>query len=200
MTQHSCDGCEHGPTGVLKAEHRVIERVVDAMERVIEQRPLDAGFFAKAIDFLRNFTDGCHHAKEEDQLFPTLEAAGVPRERGPIGCMLEEHARGRALVRRMSETLEAAAGGSAEATLAFEAAVRSYVDLLRQHIWKEDNVLFSMADRVLDTDGREALSRAFDAGRQGAAAVDRREHYARVADELHRGAFAGAAGSERSAS
>ena len=192
MTRHSCGGCEHGPTGVLKAEHRVIERVVDALERMIDRRPFERDFFARAIDFLREFTDGCHHAKEEHELFPTLEAAGVPRERGPIGCMLAEHARGRELVRRMSDLLDGAARGDADSGAAFEMAVRSYVELLRQHIWKEDNVLFGMADRVLDTQGREALGRAFDAAGRAAGGAERHERHVHIADELHRHAFAAA--------
>ena len=76
-------GCGHhaaaaSPTDVLKAEHRVIERVLDAAETMIDQPEIDRDFFEKAMDFFRNFADGCHHAKEEDLLFPGLNAPASP--------------------------------------------------------------------------------------------------------------------------
>jgi hemerythrin-like domain-containing protein len=35
------------------------------------------------MEFLSVFADTCHHGKEEDFLFPGLEAAGIPNEGGP---------------------------------------------------------------------------------------------------------------------
>lgn len=117
--QHCCgckgDGAAGGPMAVLKQEHRVIERVLDAAERIIEEPAIDQAFFRSFVDFVRNFADGCHHHKEEDQLFPMLEQAGMLREGGPIGCMLDEHERGRALVRAIHENIDAAAQGEAGA-------------------------------------------------------------------------------------
>jgi hemerythrin-like domain-containing protein len=45
----------------------------------------------QAIDFSINFTNTCHHGKEEESLFPKLEKNGMPREGGPIARMLYEH-------------------------------------------------------------------------------------------------------------
>ena len=45
----------------------------------------------QAIDFSINFTNTCHHGKEEESLFPTPENKGMPREGGPIARMLYEH-------------------------------------------------------------------------------------------------------------
>jgi hemerythrin-like domain-containing protein len=35
------------------------------------------------MEFLTVFVDKCHHGKEEEFLFPALEAAGIAREGGP---------------------------------------------------------------------------------------------------------------------
>ncbi|MGE5781951.1 MAG: hemerythrin domain-containing protein [Nitrososphaerales archaeon] len=43
------------------------------------------------MDFLKNFTNICHHGKEEETLFPSLEKNGMARESGPIARMLFEH-------------------------------------------------------------------------------------------------------------
>lgn len=180
-------GCCHShqrPTDVLKAEHRVIERVLGALERMSEDERIDRDLWLKAIDFLRNFADGCHHAKEEDALFPRLEHAGVPRAGGPVGCMLDEHARGRTLIARMLSGLDAAATGDGAAARALREAAAAYIALLREHIWKEDNILFAMADRVLDAGEQDALRKEFDRTESAEANAGRHERYVQVAEEL----------------
>lgn len=147
---------------ILMDEHRVIEGVLDAVERMLHDQVVDRDFMLGAIDFISNFADGCHHAKEEDLLFPALERAGVPREGGPIGCMMHEHEQGRALVRSMKENLDAAAAGVPNAVDAVRRAAAGYVGLLRQHIQKEDNILFVMAERALDCQKKQELISAFD--------------------------------------
>lgn len=191
MTTHSGCSCHcntANPTEVLKNEHRVIERVLDALERFAAQERIDAATFHRAIDFLRNFADGCHHAKEENVLFPRLETAGVPRDGGPIGCMLDEHTQGRALIRAMADNVDAASRGDATASKTVRAATVQYVHLLRNHIWKEDNVLFAMADRVLGEPQRKEMIDSFDQA-EHEQGEGKHERYVRIAEELHGQAF-----------
>ena len=153
-------------TEILIEEHTVIERVLAAMDaaaRRLEARPpIGADWFTGAADFIQGFADGCHHRKEEGVLFPAMEAAGVPREGGPIGVMLAEHEQGRRLTRAM----RAAAGQMAAGDLGARAEVRQnatdYVRLLRQHIQKENTILFPMADRVIQGARQEEVAEAFD--------------------------------------
>jgi len=146
-------------TDVLKREHETIERVLRvlclAVAAVRGGRPLPAGFQPWVVSFLREFADSHHHGKEEQLLFPLLERRGVPRDGGPISCMLHEHDLGRQLVQVMAQPLEVHAAGAQR----FAAAADEYVALLRQHIFKENNVLFTMADRVCSpADDLEMLS------------------------------------------
>lgn len=157
------------PTDILKNEHRIIERVLDALEHVLEEPRIDPPFIHQAVDFLRNFADGCHHTKEEEQLFPMLESHGMSRQNGPIGCMLNEHEMGRALIRVMSEKADSAGTGDSQAAAALRQAARQYIELLRHHIQKEDNVLFFMADRILDQQHQNDLMHSFDTLEQAAA-------------------------------
>ena len=142
------------PTTVLREEHLVILKVLDALERVLNKGSAlstqNVETLAKYVSFFQLFADACHHGKEEDLLFPELEARGIPREGGPIGVMLAEHEQGRGFVRQMREALPGARAGEAAAVDALVSAGRDYIDLLRQHIDKENNVLFMMADRVVD--------------------------------------------------
>ena len=127
---------------LLKNEHDVIKRALDllgcAIDHIKNKQPLPIGFETWAIDFFRNFADRCHHSKEEDVLFPLLEVRGITREGGSIGVMLSEHTIGRKCVRNM----EQATKSIPHDLDAFAAAAEEYAKLLRQHILKENNVLF----------------------------------------------------------
>jgi hemerythrin-like domain-containing protein len=139
-------------TSVLRAEHRLILRVVDALEQALDVPASDGGpdieTMTDCVDFFRLFVDACHHGKEEAQLFPALEDSGLPRDDGPIAVMLEEHRRGRELVHRMAAGLEAMRS-SDRATDTVHTAARAYIDLIRSHIGKEDEGLFAIADGIL---------------------------------------------------
>jgi hemerythrin-like domain-containing protein len=158
----------------LEAEHRVIERVLEALdmntEAVAAGAPVDKAFFTEAIAFVREYADGVHHQKEEQVLFPRLVAAGVPREGGPVGVMLYEHDEGRRLVRIMYEALAGASAGDTKARATLVDATRQYVTLLRAHIQKEDMILFPMADRIIPIRQREIVQTGF-AQAEGALAA-----------------------------
>ena len=148
------------PTDILSGEHRVIEQVLDCVEALAAQArrgQLDGERAEQALEVLRTFADRCHHGKEEDLLFAWMAQRGMPTHVGPVAVMLDEHRSGRALIARMQA---AVAGGEAQA---FAAAALQYVDLLRDHIAKEDGVLFPMAESMLDDGGREQLLAAFRA-------------------------------------
>ncbi|MFW6201449.1 MAG: hemerythrin domain-containing protein [Gemmatimonadota bacterium] len=146
-------------TETLRREHRLIVRVAASLERLIEQTtpPLDA--LVDCITFFRLFTDACHHRKEEDHLFAALEEWGLARDSGPVAVMLEEHRAGRELVERMSVALSAVRAGKPAGSADFKEAARDYIRLIRQHIAKEDDALFEMADDLI---GGPACARLCD--------------------------------------
>ena len=184
----ACHTTGMSPTAILMEEHRVIERVLDAIERAVGGSRIDREFFTKAIDFLRSFADGCHHHKEEDELFPLLESAGLPREGGPIGCMLHEHEEGRALIRTIAANVEAATRNEVPGVVALSGAASRYIALLRQHIRKEDTVLFRIADQMLGPEEQELLKAAFHRAERTNGNAGKHEYYLALADELCRSA------------
>ena len=176
------------PTQMLSSEHRVIEIVLDCLDRLTDQTviggKLERQPAVDIIDFIRNFADHCHHAKEEGVLFPALGEKGMPSAHGPVGVMLSEHRQGRDFVATMADSIDDAAEGKSPAVDRFVAAARGYTELLRQHIRKEDGVLFPMADRLLDeSDQAEVLKRFAHVEREdvGDGAHDR---YLKLAEAL----------------
>ncbi len=152
------------PIEELMDDHRLIERVLEAFEKRVvsgEGGELPLGFVKEALEFFAEFADSHHHFKEESALFPAMERRGVPREGGPIGMMLHEHEIGRAALRGIRENLPKAGEGSAEAVEAIRRHAGEYVNLLRNHIWKEDNVLFRMAEAHLSPEDIQELEAEF---------------------------------------
>lgn len=154
------------PVDMLKDEHRVIERVLRALggicRRLEQNEPIPSETFGELIDFIRMFADRCHHGKEEAHLFPALIERGIPRDGGPIGVMLYEHEVGRQLVTELNQAAEAYQAGDAGAGQHIVSVGRRYIELLTQHIYKEDNILFPMADQVLDASSQRSLSEVFE--------------------------------------
>lgn len=154
------------PTDLLSQDHRIIESVMNALEAAVRRlqagAPVRPGFFVEAAEFIKGFADGCHHRKEEDHLFPAMEEAGFPRFGGPIGVMLGEHDEGRQYTGALSGAAERLASGDASAADAVAENALRYIGLLRQHIMKEDNVLFVMAKRTLAPEQQDALLQAFE--------------------------------------
>jgi len=140
-------------TSRLREEHQLILRVADAMQALLAEAEgpdgLDFDTIGDCVTFIRLFADACHHGKEEDLLFPELEAAGLPRDQGPIAVMLYEHQQGRAFATRMVDTLQPARQGDERALATLQNAARGYIDLIRGHILKEDRILFEMADQAV---------------------------------------------------
>lgn len=155
------------PTDVLMQEHRVIELVLSCLDRMADNcdagHPLDVDAANQAIDFFRVFADQCHHGKEEDLLFPLMEAKGFSREQGPTGVMLREHEIGRRRIRAMADALKEFSVGDLAGKLVFVEHARAFSSLLRQHIQKEEHCLFQMADQALSDAEQEELSKSFDA-------------------------------------
>jgi hemerythrin-like domain-containing protein len=160
---------------VLMEEHRVIERVLDALETAANtldrQRPVRPGFFLEAAEFITGFADGCHHHKEEGVLFEAIVASGLPASEGPIPVMLMEHEQGRALTRSLRDAARRLGEGDTTAAPQVVANARRYVALLRDHIMKEDEILFPMANERLTANQQEQILQGFarieceDAGR-----------------------------------
>jgi hemerythrin-like domain-containing protein len=172
-------------TALLSDEHRVIERVLAAVEKLTEKPALGSlDSWKKALDFIRHFADQCHHIKEEKVLFPALEEHGIPSDGGPVGMMLAEHEEGRSYVRAMIAAIIQLEANNDAATASLFNSARAYIRLLREHIQKEDEILFRMADEVISADEQKKLLAAFaqhEADEMGAGV---HEKYLTIAQEL----------------
>lgn len=152
-------------TDILREEHEAILKMLNIIDVVSERlesgERVDTEHLEQILEFVRVFSDRCHHGKEEKVLFPAMEEEGVPRA-GPIMVMLMEHELGRGYVRGMAEALDLIKAGEGNASRRFVENARNYVGLLRQHIEKENEILFKIAEMHIPKDKDDELLENFE--------------------------------------
>lgn len=138
-------------TESLRKDHELIEKVVKSMEVTLQLlsqgKKIPESILMPVIDFSKNFTDVCHHGKEEESLFPALEQSGMPRHMGPIAVMLMEHEMTRQIASRMEESAKKYLNTGTPQELISD--IQEYIEHISQHLWKENNRLFIMAEMRL---------------------------------------------------
>jgi len=135
------------PAGPLMREHRVIERMIAVLARQVEaidaSGSVDPAVIDTATDFIRWYADRCHHGKEEDILFRRLGAKDLDI---PLAAAMEDliqdHVRGRALTRRLTEDTRHYAAGEVDALPAIRETLEELVTFYPEHIAKEDRHFF----------------------------------------------------------
>lgn len=172
----------------LMGEHRIIERGVDALAAFADEARRrttdDREELGRFVTFIREFADACHHGKEEDILFKAMVEAGFPSQGGPIAVMLAEHDEGRGLVKQLAELAAAPAPWSPEDRQRLADAARGYADLMRQHIYKEDTVLYPMAEAHLPPQVVEQVDEACRRHEEETMGAGEHERLHRLAEEL----------------
>jgi hemerythrin-like domain-containing protein len=176
------------PTEELVHDHTIILHMLAGAEKLAQSikttRTVDPRNVERMIDFSRNFTDGCHHTKEEKHLFPKLQERGMPANQGPIAVMLHEHRVGRDLIKGIESALNVHRSGRQDALDLLSETILQYVGLLRAHIDKENNVLFPMSDRFLSPDDQKSLEESFKFIEEHEVGRDVHEKYHQMAHQI----------------
>jgi hemerythrin-like domain-containing protein len=166
----------------LENDHIYILRLTDIMEQITQSNEPDIEHIEKIVGIIRNFADGLHHAKEEEHLFPYLGEKGFSTTQGPVAVMLLEHEQGRSFVRGIVDNVILYKKGNRSVVGEIYSNMIGYASLLRNHIAKENNILFKMADRVLSEEDHLLLTGQYAEAekRNGAGSAD----YIRQIEEL----------------
>lgn len=135
---------------LLMDDHSMTEKVIDAVERGLRVSDAPRTDLVRGmLEYFVEYADGTHNRKEEGHLFPLLERRGVPRGGGPLAVMLAEHEESRRLLGRVRATADAYLAGHAAAASGLREAFGEYAALVKSHYWKENDILYPLAMRVL---------------------------------------------------
>jgi len=150
-------------------------KVVSALkvlgEQVERNNAVEVELLRGAGRFLREFADVCHHGKEEAVLFPAMERSEVPESGCPLGALRSEHKKGRMLVSSFHDSVEKLVADIA-------AICQFYPD----HIWKEDDMVFPMVERLFKPEDLEQLRVDFDKAEEELG--ENHDWYVEFADQI----------------
>lgn len=144
---------------ILEEEHKNILKLIEILERKItdisNEKKINKEFLEKSIYFIRNYADKIHHAKEEDILFVEFEKNLANAHCNPVQQMLVEHNIGRDAIKKAEEGIKEK--NNKKVIAGFE----EYINLLKEHIFKEDNILYPMCDEVIDDKTKKKMLEDF---------------------------------------
>jgi len=176
-------------TTSLRNDHKLIEKVLNALHATIvlleDGKKIPDEILLPTIDFTQNFTNVCHHGKEEDVLFPALGKAGLPTSMGPIPRMLEEHKITKQLAEKITITSHSylESGNSDELIN----SLKMYIEHVNEHLWKENNRLFIMADARLNYVATDIDKNLKDVENSKLSEIGKtREEYEKLVDNLEK--------------
>jgi hemerythrin-like domain-containing protein len=153
-------------TQILIEEHEAIKRMLSILEKIVDELESSGKANIEHLEniqeFITVFADRCHHAKEENVLFPAMTDEGFPQEEGPLKVMLSQHEQGRSFVKGFGEALAKYQAGDISTIPTIVENARGYIALLRDHIDKENNILYPIADMHLSQDKDETLIKKFE--------------------------------------
>jgi hemerythrin-like domain-containing protein len=168
----------------LEEDHVHILRLLDVMGRIVGSENPDIRQIETIVDIIKNFADGSHHAKEENQFFPFLEKRGFSLSQGPVAVMLNEHMRGRDFVRGIVDNIAFYKSGDISARDKIYSNMAGYTELLKNHISKENNILFRMADNALSAEDHQELLKQFEQAENKHASGTSSSEYVRIIEQL----------------
>jgi DUF438 domain-containing protein len=160
-------------------DHETTERVLDAVANLwdAENGP-SPSVVRDTIAYLSQYADNCHNRKEEIHLFPLIEERGIPRHGGPLAVMLQEHEQSRALLSRLAALGTRFADGDASCLEEFDKAFKDYGALIKDHYWKENDILYPMAKRVLSSEDDRSIVQGIESLEASLGPDTRAKYYA----------------------
>jgi hemerythrin-like domain-containing protein len=150
----------------LMIEHRLIERMIEIIKRILSQIEkegiVDPVFVDTTIDFIRTYADRTHHGKEEDILFRKLSKRDLSEEDQLLmNELIEEHILGRNTTQKLVEANTRYRNGDKSALTEIVSNLRLLADFYPKHIKKEDKVFFPSARGYFSEQEDQAMLNEF---------------------------------------
>lgn len=149
------------PTETLEREHRVIEQVASACgicaEVIRGGTRVPADVLESIVDFFRQYGDR-YHRQEEEALLALLREKGIPVGSYPIAVINYENQKRKTLVDELSSAVHTYVRSDGVIRETLSDTLRALAEFFPDHIWKEDNLLLPMAEKVLSEDDKRSLA------------------------------------------
>ncbi len=136
---------------ILLEEHRNIEKLLVVLEQELDvfdhNDSPDYEILQSVIDYFQHYPEGYHHPKE-DILFEKLKLRD-PAAAKRIGDVEDEHELESERLNRFAEAVSDILAGREYLRQNFHDLVREFIEYQRQHMEKEERLLFPAAAKAL---------------------------------------------------
>jgi len=153
------------PSIDIQSDHVAMSIVLDAMENraheILKAGHVDFFRIGQILDFLHNYADNLHYAKEERILFPAVNDDSKPWISKIITNLIHEHALARDYITEMDKNLRACLDGNTDALKVLASVMLKYVALEKDHIKVEDTIVMPLFKRLLDSNRMEGFKFEF---------------------------------------
>lgn len=145
---------------LLQYEHGIIRQVIDILGEMVKKKELtnDRKQLQKIVQFLDEFVDQFHHAKEETFIFPAA-VRDKKDMKAEIDELLDDHQKARLLIIKMKKLVTADRHFDEER---FRPLAKEMVEHMTQHIGHEENRVFHEIEEVLTLEEDIELAKGFD--------------------------------------
>lgn len=152
---------------IIRDEHRSIAAVLHGMQHLVRQMrergtKVDPKVFRAMLYYLDTFSERMHHPKEDRYLFEPLRRRGA----GPDALIAElerDHAEGGNHLKRVEQCLIRYEEGGEKEFPEFAREIDRFVEGYWEHMRKEEEHVFSLAEKLFTPGDWDALDRAFKA-------------------------------------
>lgn len=150
------------PIFILLEEHKYVKDVADEIVRLLpslsikEEAEETVGRLAELVEHLKEYNK--HKVREENALFPMIEKHGVTQ---PPAVMWSEHDQQRTLIKKIATLLEQETPMS-EKTEKLASALRSISEMIISHFYKEENILFPTALKLINEGEWKQIKHSMD--------------------------------------
>jgi hemerythrin-like domain-containing protein len=142
-------------TKLLTQEHKLILRALDVVDNMAawaeKNGAVDEVDVGDILDFLRWFADAHHQAKEDTILFPALKHAAATQSRA-VEHMMLEHEQERAMIEQIETAVRLVKIPE------FLFCANKLSSTLRNHIYKEDDILFEFTKTALNSEVDDSVA------------------------------------------
>jgi len=136
-------------------EHKLILRALDVVDNMAgwaeKNGAVDDVDVGNILDFLRWFADAHHQVKEDTILFPAVKRAAASQGRA-VEHMMLEHEQERVLIEQIETAVRLAKIPE------FIAYANTLSSTLRNHIYKEDDILFEFVNNALNSEVDDSVA------------------------------------------
>jgi hemerythrin-like domain-containing protein len=143
------------PSIDIQSDHVAMSIVLDAMEKraheILKTGNVDYFRIGQIVDFLHNYTDNLHYAKEERILFPAVADVSKPWITKIINKLIVEHALARDYIVEIDKNLRACLDGNTDYLQVLATIMLKYAELEKNHIKVEDEIVMPLFKRLMDT-------------------------------------------------